>query len=126
MYGILFFSVQILVRSESSETLRKKDIKKKPIPAWDFLPFFSFFFLFYLEICAAPHAPGSLVRDSRSRAGHCLINIGKKKQILRTRLGKLLFLAGEGRSAFFCCRPRSGSLVLIGYSRDLLAFLFLS
>ena len=104
----------------------KKTSKKKTNPCVGFSSFLFFFFLFYLEICAAPHASGSLVRYSRSRAEHCLINIGKKKQILRTRLGKLLFLAGEGRSAFFCCRPRSGSLVLIGYSRDLFAFLFLS
>ena len=41
------------------------------------------------------------MRDSRSRAGLCLINIGKKKQILRARLGKLLFLAGEGDLRFF-------------------------
>jgi len=44
---------------------KKRQAKKKPIPAWDFLSYFFFF----VGICAAPHAPDSLVRDSRSRAG---------------------------------------------------------
>lgn len=79
----------------------KKDIEeKKTNPCVGFSSFFFLFFSFLPgNLRGVP--PSSLVRDSRSRAGLCLINIGKKKQILRARLGKLLFLAGEGDLRFF-------------------------